>query len=377
MDHLDIVYVTRLSKNKWAGPNTSVPKQIEAQSKIDNVFWYNVNDLIIGKKAGNIECHCINEYPSLRIKDLPKPFNNPDLVIFEGFYHVPFLKIAASCRKDKIPYIIIPRSSLTDAGQRSKYLKKQIGNTMFFNKFAKRALAIQYLTEKERNDSGDHWNDISLIIPNGICGKNNVKTSFNSNKITGVFIGRLDIYQKGLDIFIEACARLKDELDKYNCKINIYGPDIDGSKGKLEESIITSQLQNVVYINDGIFDDEKEKKQLESDFFILTSRFEGHPMGLIEALSYGLPCIVTTGSNMADEIREADAGWTADTDVNSITKALKTMLSEKGKLSMKSKNALALSQEYNWDKLAMASHEKYKNLLKGEYENASVRTDSL
>jgi len=47
-------------------------------------------------------------------------------------------------------------------------------------------------------------------------------------------------------------------------------------------------LQNVVYINDGIFDDEKEKKQLESDFFILTSRFEGHPMGLIEALSYGL-----------------------------------------------------------------------------------------
>ena len=74
---------------------------------------------------------------------------------------------------------------------------------------------------------------------------------------------------------------------------------------------------------------------------------------------------------------EADAGWTADTDVSSITKALKTMLSEKGKLSMKSKNALALSQEYNWDKLAMVSHEKYKSLLKGEYENASVRTDSL
>ena len=52
-------------------------------------------------------------------------------------------------------------------------------------------------------------------------------------------------------------------------------------------------------------------------------------MGLIEALSYGLPCLVTSGTNMADEIEKADAGWTADVSVEGIVRALKLLLEEK------------------------------------------------
>ena len=100
-------------------------------------------------------------------------------------------------------------------------------------------------------------------------------------------------------------------------------------------------------------------------------------MGLIEALSYGLPCLVTTGFIMADEIEEADAGWTADIGVNSIVKALETMISEKEKIPVKAKNALALSRRYNWDKLAMLSHEKYTKLLEGENKDESDGTNIL
>ncbi|MGO1469478.1 MAG: glycosyltransferase [Tissierella sp.] len=360
---MNIVYVTRLSKNKWAGPNTSVPKQIEAQSKIDNVFWYNVNDFIIGKTAGDIVCHCTDEYPSLKITDLPRPFNKPDLVIFESLYFKPFLKVASSCRKNGIPYIIIPRSSLTDAGQKSKAIKKIIGNTLFFNRFIKNAIGIQYLTEKEYRDSGDKWNRNNFVIPNGIDLKSITKSTFNSEKLEGIFIGRLDIYQKGLDLFLEACGKIRNDLARNHCHFTIFGPEINGSKSKLKEIIKDYDLQDIVVVKDAIFDDEKAEKLLESDFFILTSRFEGHPMGLIEALSYGLPSLITSGANMSEEIIRSDAGWTADISVDSIQRALKELLLDKYNLHKKSQNALKLSEHYNWNKLAEVSYENYKELL--------------
>lgn len=360
---LNIVYVTRLSTNKWAGPNTSVPKQIEAQSKVDNVFWYNVNDSIIGKTAGDVVCHCTDEYPTLKITDLPEPFNNPDLVIFEGLYFKPFLKVASNCRKNRIPYIIIPRSSLTYAGQKSKALKKIIGNTLFFNRFIKNAIGIQYLTEKEYRDSGDKWNLNNLIIPNGIDVKNITKNTFNTQKLKGVFIGRLDIYQKGLDLFLEACGRIKEELVKNNCSFNIFGPEINGSKNRLLELIKQNGLEDIVIVKDAVFDNEKVEKLLESDFFILTSRFEGHPMGLIEALSYGLPSLITSGTNMSEEIKKSDAGWIADVSVESIKIALKELLNDRSNLYDKSNNAVRLSYKYNWDEISKESHEKYLELL--------------
>ena len=65
-----------------------------------------------------------------------------------------------------IPYIIIPRGSLTTSAQSIKPIKKKIGNILCFNSFVKKSVAIQYLTLDEYKTSGDIWNKKSLIIPN-------------------------------------------------------------------------------------------------------------------------------------------------------------------------------------------------------------------
>ncbi len=360
---MNIVYVTSLSKNKCAGPNTSVPKQIEAQSKVDNVFWYNVNNLLLGEMTGDVKCHCTDEYPTLKITDLPKPFNKPDLVVFEGLYFISFIKLSLNCRKNNIPYIIIPRSSLTDAGQRSKALKKKLGNVLLFDKFIKNAIGIQYLTGKEFYDSGTKWNRNNIVIPNGINKKYITKRNFNSDKLNGVFIGRLDIYQKGLDLLVNACGKMKRELRSNNCQIAIYGSSIKGSKIRLNKLIKNHGLSNMIFVKEAVYDDVKIGKLLDSDFFVLTSRFEGQPMGLLEALSYGLPSFVTNGVNMANEIETFGAGWTADISEESIADAIKKLLNSSNELKKKSQNAVELSKNYNWEDIAYTSHEKYKKLI--------------
>ena len=79
----------------------------------------------------------------------------------------------------------------------------------------------------------------------------------------------------------------------------------------------------------GYSDPIAQKIYAGCDIFLMPSRFEGHPTGLLEALAYGLPCIATTGSNMREEIELADAGWTADNDAESIRSALLSMISDK------------------------------------------------
>lgn len=358
------MYISCLAGEKSEGPNYSVPNQIKAQAKYDNVLWFNINNTL--KECWDIDVDFINMTIVSRpdIENLPKPFNRADLVIFEGLYTLSFCKIAKQLRKNNIPYIIIPRSSLTTSGQQSKALKKKIGNLVFFNRFIKNAAAIQYLTEDEYKSSGDSWNKTSLIIPNGIDKKNKSKVWENKAYLRGVFIGRMDIYQKGIDLLIEACTLLKNEMKTADCIIDIYGPDRKGAKFIINKLIAKNDLVDLVHIHDAVFDDEKEAILLDSDFFILTSRFEGHPMGLIEALSYGLPCLVTTGTNMADEIAEADAGWTAQISVDSIAEALKTLLKDKAQFAVKGQSALKLSKQYNWDALAQTSNREYVGLLK-------------
>lgn len=363
---MNILYISKLSGNMWAGPNNSVPAQVIAQAKVDNVFWYNINHNTKTTWEESGVFYNLKDYPNKRISELPKPFSKPDLVIFEGIYAYPFSPLAYEVKKLNIPYILIPRSELTKKAQRHKPLKKIIGNIIFFKYFIRKAAAIQYLTKEEYNDSASKWNSKHLIIPNGIKKRECVRRSLNQTKLKGIYIGRIEIYQKGLDMLVEACEKTKNEMRMNNCTIDLYGPDREGAKKKLTAMISEAGVEDLITINDGIFDEEKAEIQKNADFFIMTSRFEGHPMGLIEALSYGLPCLVTAGTNMRKEIEKADAGWAANINVDSIKEALHKLLNDRKNFQDKSLNALKLSQKYNWDKLAAISHEKYTNLLKGE-----------
>lgn len=356
---MNILYLSHLGGASYAGPTYSVPKQIEAQSKIDNVFWYNAT------KSGKAEWkelpyyHDLSEFPEESIYRLPEPFNHPDLIIVELFYNMARSNLRKELITGSIPYIIIPRGELTKQAQARKRLKKRIANILFCKKYAQKAAAIQYLTEQEYKDSGDEWNKNHIIVPNGIDMPKKRKVAFTEDGIKCISIGRIEPYQKGLDMLIDACSQIKDELIKANCTIDIYGPDVDGKKTELEQTVQTRGLDKHIYFYDGVYGTEKEKALLEHDVFLIPSRFEGHPMALIEALAYGLPCIATTGSNMRAEIEKYGAGWTADCSVHSTLTSMANMIEEKHLMQLKSKNAQKLAATYKWEAVAGYTHSQY------------------
>ena len=320
---MNILYVSNLSNNIDSGLNWSVPAGVKSQQKYDNVLWI---DLTIGafqQHWSEVEAyHNIAEYGGkLKLSLLPFPFSRPDVVVFEGFYYLNQVRFAKELHRNGVPYVIIPRGSLTSMalkmGGWKKRLKKQLAHVLLFNRFVSAAAALQYLTTEEAIESCQHFHTPYFILPNGISLPARRKDGF-SKGIRALFIGRLDIHHKGLDLLLTSINEMKSALKSEGFTLDIYGApryDVTRITEMIDKLDLSDMVTNHARVVTG-----KEKQQiiLNADVFVLTSRFEGHPMGLIEALSYGLPVLITRGSNMLDEVLISHAGWGAETTVDGL-----------------------------------------------------------
>jgi glycosyltransferase involved in cell wall biosynthesis len=363
---MNILYISSLSTNISAGPNWSVSASIKAQQNYDNVFWLNLSNVEMPHWKKVKAFHNVAEFEEFNLDLLPSPFDNPDVVVFEGFYNKNVTNVAKIIAKKRVPYIIVPRCSLTRQAQRGgtfkKRLKKLVANLMIFKPYTRKAIAIQYLTADEQRDSGLSWNKCSFVSPNGFTTPENYKQTFLTDGLKAVFIGRLDMYQKGIDELLDACVAERGFLIEHRFKLDIYGPARYDCE-KIRTFISEKNLSDVVTLNNEVGGAAKEKVLLDADLFLLPSRFEGHPMGLIEAIAYGVPALVTPGSNMAGEIHAANAGWVCETSKDSIATALHKVVDEKHLLSEKSKAARTLSLNYDWDNIAADFHKQVSNIL--------------
>ena len=365
---MNILVISNLTNNVDSGLNYSVPASVSAQAMIDNILWMDLTKNAFMEHWGKIASyHNVYDFGgSLLLDKLPDPFKRPDLVVFEGFYYLEHVLFSRQLTKRNIPYIIVPRCSLTSNAFRNgswiKFLKKKIAHLLFFNRFVDKSLAIQYLTEQERIDSEEHFKHKSFIIPNGFDIPENKKESF-SKGIKAVFIGRQDMFQKGLDILLYSIANVKDDLTEAGFHLDIYGPPRFDYK-KVSSLIKSLGLDHLITNQEkGVGGKQKEEVLLNSDLFVLTSRFEGHPMGLIEALSYGLPVLITRGANMYDEVNDTQSGFVCETDIDSVTSALKRVIAERDKFGEYGENARELAKEYDWNRLAQKFHDYMIKLL--------------
>lgn len=151
-----------------------------------------------------------------------------------------------------------------------------------------------------------------------------------------------------------------------DCKLSIYGPDYKGRSAKLKKLIDGEDVGDIISLNPPIFGEEKENVLLNADIFIQTSRADTTPTGVLCALSYGLPCILTEGTSLAGFVVENNAGWACETDVNAISQAIVKAVEERNLLLEKSKNAKeAIEKYYCWDSVEKEIIDHYRVLVKG------------
>ena len=279
----------------------------------------------------------------------------PDIVLFHSLYEMEFLGFAKLLNQKKIPYAVQMHGALSKENYKKSHFKKMVANWLWYNSYLKKARCIIYLNQAEyENCVVRELNPNYAILPNGCEEVSNVEQrTCVHERFEIVFIGRININHKGLDELAKAIQILKNGGVE-NIHFSFYGNEDDPDVETFKQMILG--LQPIAEYYGGIYGEEKKEKLLSSDLFILTSRYEGMPMGVLEAISYGLPCIVTPGTNMADIISEADAGWIADFSAESISNTIfKAIADLKDRKTVIKRNAYELSKKYSWKEIAKKS----------------------
>ncbi|MBQ7653563.1 MAG: glycosyltransferase, partial [Clostridia bacterium] len=239
---------------------------------------------------------------------------------------------------------------------------KWLANRLLFNRFIRCAHGIQYLSDREWQESVPK--EKAFLGTNGI-DKIHPKDQFRDRVSSIVYIGRLDPYIKGIDILLHALKKQKAPFEDHHCHVSLYGPDEGESHKKIKQMIDELDLEEIVTVYPPVLGDRKHQILTEADCFIQTSRSEGMSMGILEALSYGLPCVITAGTSMKADIDLYDAGWTCKTDPADLSVLLeKVLLSSESDLRKKSSGAIRLIQDrFLTEKVTKTTLDKYRSII--------------
>jgi len=182
----------------------------------------------------------------------------------------------------------------------------------------------------------DHYSKYTRVsvIPNFIAQVYPDNQSFHKKQL--LTIGWL-IPRKGTDLLLPAAKAILERYPDYTWKL--VG---DGElKGMVLDFIRKEGLEGRLLVQSP-GDTDIEKEYRESGLFILPSRFEAFPMVLLEALSFGIPCIsFDCPSGPSDIISQDEDGLLVEPGNSSqLIKAIVTVLEDPDLRARMSENAL-------------------------------------
>ena len=182
------------------------------------------------------------------------------------------------------------------------------------------------------------------------------KAPLNQKKI--VAVGKLDP-QKGFDLLIEACRFIKN-WDGWILEIYGQGPDEE----QLRSKISFYELEKHIFLK-GVTR-KVEEVYHSASFYVLSSRFEGFPMVLLEAISFGLPIVsfdCATGPN--EVIVNDDCGILVDDEnTEKLGEAIQRMISSREEREWKSERAFQKSKLFSKDEIMKQWTDLFESLVK-------------
>jgi glycosyltransferase involved in cell wall biosynthesis len=154
-----------------------------------------------------------------------------------------------------------------------------------FRQHFRRLDVLVTLTERDRDEYRDLLGDSTRVvaIPNAVVVGRECSNQPRLDKVA-VAAGRL-CRQKGFDLLISAWSRVAEQHPDWRLHIYGSGP----RRGRLQAGIDRLGVSDRIHLMG--FCEQLEVELSRASMFVLSSRFEGFPMVLIEAMNLGTPVV--------------------------------------------------------------------------------------
>lgn len=234
-------------------------------------------------------------------------------------------------------------------------------------KKADKIISITNFTEKEIKKHYPKLNKDKIhLVYNGFnnFSQENIEVNNVSEKIKNINKGYILTVstispRKNVNRLIEAFNIIKDNVD-----LNLI---VAGKNGWLFESVYELvdkyQLKDRVMFTGGINDDELKYLYKNADVFIYPSIYEGFGLPPLEAMSYGVPCLVSNVTSMPEVVGEA-AMLFDPMNVDEIANKLHSMCNDSNIKNNFSQLGFKRIADFSWKKCAMETLDVFNSLLK-------------
>ena len=360
-----------IAKKQLSGHSYSVPALCESMSKeIDTHLHVTKPSNLVFNPSFKVHQYPIN----LRLKPilsskkfksgLKKIVRNGDIIHNHGLWRMPNI-YPLSTKKDKdIKIIVSPRGSLSQAALSiSKYKKYIFSNLFQQNELLKKCDGFHATSIKEKDEIRKlGYKQPIAIIPNGIDMPLKAKSNFNQKKIKYLFLGRIHPI-KGLDLLIRTWAK----IDNKNISLDICGYSEDLNYYKYLKNITNKlNIKNITF-SGSVSGESKKQKFIENDIFILPSKSENFGLVVAEAMSYGMPVIVSENTPW-QVIEDKECGWIVKLNEQSLLSTI-NLVKELNSATLKEigdRGRLLVENKYSWNKLNTKYSQYYNWLNTGE-----------
>lgn len=248
-----------------------------------------------------------------KLRKIAKSF---DLMVFHGLWEYSSVSGANVARRESIPYFVFPHGMLDPWFKRAfplKHLKKQFYWLLFERHILQRAKSVIFTSESESRLAAETFlprtNYRKVVIPLGVRSPEGDREELRrlflerfphlKEKRFLLFLGRLHP-KKGCDLLIEAFSRLHPPLD-----LVLAGPK---STSEYLEHLQRMAVGLPVTFAGMLTGPIKSGAFVAAEALILPSHQENFAMVVAEALSFGLPVLVSTQVNIAEVVKGYGAG---------------------------------------------------------------------
>jgi glycosyltransferase involved in cell wall biosynthesis len=291
-----------------------------------------------------------------------------DLVHFYGLYDLLGPAASSSCRSQGIPYVIEPMGMYRPIDR--AFRLKQVWHRLLGGAFwenASRIIATSEMEQQELLADGVPPSKV-LIRYNGIDGGTQTslsargafraKWSIRPEEPLILFLSRL-IPRKGADILIEAFAKVCPESGR----LVIAGPEGEpGYRAYLEKCAKESGMAARVIFTGPLYDEEKKALFRDADLFVLPSRYENFANAPAEAMSCGIPVIITNACGIRSLV-DGRAGLVIAPERDALIEALSSLIHDKALYARLKDGCRWVVEQLSWNRLTAKMEGYYDDVL--------------